>query len=66
MSYDDEVRNAITTQIGAGETDEEDIDRAIPPLTLKTEDGQFVRVGRMVWRGEAVYCVIPEDRNPQP
>lgn len=44
MNYDRKVRHALTTILGAGETTDEDIDRAIPPLTLKIEDGHFVKV----------------------
>jgi hypothetical protein len=46
MTYDATVRHDLTTILGAGETSGEDIDRAIPPLTLKTENGRFAKVGR--------------------
>ena len=72
MSYDDEVRNAMELAVAEAliepEYEADMVARAsqdaIPPLTLKTEDGRFVKVEEVAstMAGRRRFCIVPEDQ----
>jgi hypothetical protein len=63
MTYDDDVRQGLEDRVGYNGLDA--IDSVLEPLTLKSEDGRFVKVEPFVWRSEGpealtLYRIVEE------